>query len=530
MVPVGTDVGHRSFRDRAEHAARTRLVLATLRELDLPVTRTDGHLHLTLPGATLSVALRTSSPSGHHDLGPVMLLDGTPATHDAVVGAVLDAVGARVPAAELGDLRDRIADSVARTNRYLAAPARAGADPTRGAEQGLRLGHPLHPTPKSAEGLSDDDLTAWAPELGASFVLYHLAVAPPLVVGDGTPGPVPAAVAARLPPGWSALPMHPFQARRLAGDATLAGLVADGALRRLGPLGDPVWPTSSVRTVVDPATGASWKLPLHARLTHFVRTTPPEQARRAVDASRVVDGLGDLPAGLTVMADQAWRTLDPSVVGDPLAAELTVVDREPFPPGGPRVLAALLEEGPRGEEPPLVAEVRAVGAGAWLRRWLGVSLVPMLRLFATAGIGFEAHPQNTLVVTEGGWPVRCVLRDMEGAHVRADRLPSGLAPKSPLVYTPEEAWRRLRYHAVVNQLALLVAVLGRHTVGEAVLWRTVAAVLEELAHDPAAGPWARNLRHADTLPAKAHLLSCAGGRGEDPLYVALPNPIARAAP
>ena len=32
-----------------------------------------------------------------------------------------------------------------------------------------------------------------------------------------------------------------------------------------------------------------------------------------------------------------------------------------------------------------------------------------------------------------------------------------------------------------------------------------------------------------TLPAKAHLRSWAAGQGEDPIYVALPNPIAAAA-
>jgi siderophore synthetase component len=181
-----------------------------------------------------------------------------------------------------------------------------------------------------------------------------------------------------------------------------------------------------------------------------------------------------------------------------------------------------------------VAEVRAAGdVRAWLRRWLDVSLVPLLRLFGRAGLGFEAHPQNTLVVTDAhGWPTACWVRDLEGAHVRADRLPPGLPADSPLVYTPEEAWRRLRYHGVVNHLALLVAVLGRHTVGEEALWATVADVLGLLSDrvtDPDAAPWAEDLLTSPTLPAKAHLRSWAAGRGEEPLYVALPNPITAAA-
>jgi siderophore synthetase component len=316
----------------------------------------------------------------------------------------------------------------------------------------------------------------------------------------------------------------------LAGDPTLALLAAEGSARWLGPRGDPVWPTSSVRTVVDTVTGASWKLPLRARLTHFVRTTPPEQAQRAVDAAAVVAGLGPLPAGFGVVADRGYATLDPAVGGERLAADLTVVTRAPFPPGGPRVMAALLEDGPAGAEPPLVHDVRATGdAPAWLRRWLAVSLVPLLRVYGAHGLGFEAHPQNTLVVTDAdGWPAACWVRDLEGAHVRADRVPPGLPAGSPLVYAPEDAWRRLRYHAVVNHLALLVAVLGRHTVGEDTLWATVADVLAGM-DDPGAAPWAADLLTSPTLPAKAHLRSWAAGTGEDPLYVDVGNPIAAAA-
>ncbi|GAA4900762.1 siderophore synthetase component [Actinomycetospora succinea] len=506
-------------RARAESAARERLVASLLRELHPPAVRVGDTLVLTLPAGELAVGVASWSPTGHHRLTGEVTLDGRPATHDEVVAAVLETVSGGEPPGHLAAL---VANSVDRTTRYLDAPPRGTGDPTRDAEQSLLLGHPFHPTPKSAEGIDDADLAAWMPELGASFVLHHLAVRPDLVLAGGAPPEPPPAVAARLPEGWTALPVHPFQAGVLARDPTLALLEAEGGIRWLGPLGDPVWPTSSVRTVVDTVTGAMGKLPLRARLTHFVRTTPVEHARRAIDAATVVAGIGTLPPGFGVIADRGFVTLDPAVGGERLAADLTVISRSPFPPGGPRVLAALLEDGPHGEEPPLVAEVRSAGdVHAWLRRWLAVSLVPMLQVYETAGLGFEAHPQNTLVATDAdGWPVACWVRDLEGAHVRRDRVPEGLAQDSPLVYSPAEAWQRLRYHVVVNHVALLVAVLGRHTVGEEALWATVADVLAGLG-----GPWAGDLLTSPTLPAKAHLRSWAASRGEDPVYVDLPNPI-----
>jgi siderophore synthetase component len=518
-------------RAQAELAARERLITSVLRELDPPVARDGDVLRVTLPAGVLGVGLRSWSPTGHHRLAPEATLDTgpgpRPAAHEDVVTAVLEAVGEGEPVDRLATL---VAGSVARTARYLDAPPRDSGDPTRDAEQSLRLGHPFHPTPKSAEGLDDDDLTVWAPELGATFVLHHLALHPRVVLTGGEPAAPPPAVVACLPAGWTAVPVHPYQARVLAGDPTLARLGAEGVARWLGPLGAPVWPTSSVRTVVDPAAGVQWKLPLRARLTHFVRTVPPEQAQRAVDAAAVVAGLGPLPEGFGVLADTGFRTVDPAVGGEHLAADLTVITREPFPPGAWRVLGAVLEDGPDGHEPPLLADVRAAGdVHGWLRCWLAVSLVPLLHLFGAAGIGFEAHPQNTLVCTDSdGWPTGCLVRDLEGAHVRDDHVPPGLDPASPLVYRPDEAWRRLRYHAVVNHLTLLVAVLGRHTVGEEALWRTVAATLAAI-DDPAAAPWARDLLTTATLPAKAHLRSWAAGRGEDPLYLGIPNPIAAAA-
>ena len=75
---------------------------------------------------------------------------------------------------------------MARSARYLdRTPPGEPVTPeeiTRQAEQSLLLGHPFHPTPKSAEGISDDDLERFAPELGASFRLHYWAVAPELLV------------------------------------------------------------------------------------------------------------------------------------------------------------------------------------------------------------------------------------------------------------------------------------------------------------------------------------------------------------
>lgn len=510
---------------RARAAARERLVVCVLRELVPPCRRDGERLLVTLPTATLVLRVLTWSPSGHHRFADEVALDAghgaRPAEHDAVVGALLAAVadhlGGEGVAVDVDDLAARVAGSVGRTACFLDAAGPPATDPVRLAEQSLVRGHPFHPTPKSADGLDE----VHAPELGADFVLHRLAVAPSLLVGeDVAPGP-----------DWSTLPVHPAQDAVLRGEDALTVLAEHGDVRFLGPDDTRVYPTSSVRTVAEHATGRSWKLPLRVRITNFVRTTPVEHARRALDAARVVHRLraeGALPAGFGVLAETGWRTLDPQIVGESLAADLTVLAREAPPVGVvPLVLAGLVEDARDGGPPALHDAVDEAGGdtAAWLRAYLAVSLVPLLAVFDAHGLGFEAHPQNTLVHLERGWPTRVLVRDLEGAHVRRSRLPAGLDPASPLVYDDEEAWRRLRYHAVTNQLAVVVATLGRRPGGpdESALWGEVARVLAGVSG--AGRPWARALLDDATLPAKANLLSLAAGRGEDPRYVAVANPV-----
>jgi siderophore synthetase component len=204
----------------------------------------DGTLYVPLPaaGTALRVPVRHWSPVGHHRFGAAVLeSSGRPA--DAVTVAALLALEAAasatttpgtaygpVEAAHPGpdgpDLVARVADSVRRTAAFIAdRRARPEAPPHThpflDAEQSLLLGHPLHPTPKSREGLSDAEAGAYSPELRGAFPLHWLAVERSVLAMDsawterGRPvpadqllarlaGPVP-----DLPDGYVALPLHP---------------------------------------------------------------------------------------------------------------------------------------------------------------------------------------------------------------------------------------------------------------------------------------------------------------------------------
>ena len=533
----------------ARSAGRQRLLNAFLRERGVEVHEPGPlRIPLTATARTLIVEVRHRSLLGHHEYGDSMALEqagGEPTAleHDAFVRALLSELAA-VTQGDAGELPDQIATSIARTARYLGAgrrrPPSDARTLTRHAEQSLLRGHPFHPTPKSAEGFDDADVSRYAPELGAAFALDWFAVAAWLVTERRVaPGAwVPAALAADAPAGYALLPAHPWQARRLLGLPAFAALVGAGDVVALGPRGPEVYATSSVRTVCAPGFETSWKLPLHVRITNFVRTNPVEHVRRAADAGALVTSLaGRWPDdGFGVLLETGFRMLHPGAVGEQLAADSAVLFREhPFATTGaaPRVLAGLLEEGPGGEPPELVGCVREAGdVCEWVRSYLDISLRPLLTLFAREGVSFEAHVQNSLLSTEGGWPARFWVRDMEGASASRERLARNgtldvLPAGSPVLYDDAEAWLRLRYHAVTNQLGHVISVLGRHTEAvEETLWAVVA---DALAAWDDAEPYATQLLGAAALPAKANLVSRFSGRAERPLYVDVPNPLRAAA-
>lgn len=501
----------RSPRSRGQHAAVRRIVNAYLRENGLHDV-TEGSLTVPLPatGHVLGLTVTYASPTGHHDYAD------TP-TH--VIDMILDELERRTGFAGSRVLRAQIDGSIDRTTRYLSQPRRRyprdSVDPARESEQGVLFGHPFHPTPKSAEGFTDTDLETYAPELGVSFGLPYLAVARHLVREEGDVT-VPGDVAAAVPDGCVPIPVHPWQLRHLRRHPAVQRLFRDGSVIDLGPCGGEVYPTSSVRTVCDPAAGVTWKLPLHVRITNFLRNTPVTHLRRTSEAANAVARLPEW-AGFEVVPETGMRTLDPAAVGDDLAAEINAV-RRAGPDPRARVLAGLLDD------PTILTGYveRSGDVAEWLRRYLRIAQVPLLSAFADHGVAFEAHVQNSLLrLDDDGMPTRFLVRDMEGVAI-SRRCARELPPESPALYDDEEAWRRLCYHAVTNQLAHVIHALGRHTaVGEPRLWRVAAA---ELAQSPAADRLLR-LPH---LPAKANLLSRFTQRGERPHYVRIPNPLWKA--
>ncbi|MGZ0236213.1 IucA/IucC family protein, partial [Streptomyces sp. CPS1] len=571
----------------AQAAAVENLLRCWVRETGLRAPA-DGTLRIALPasGAGLLVPVRYWSPTGWHRFGPPRLA-GAPETAPPVDAVTLAALLTREgPATDDGDLVARVADSLRRTATFIRDRREHptdGPDLFLNAEQALLLGHPLHPTPKSREGLTEAEAALYSPESRGAFPLHWMAVAPALLATDSAwterGRPVPAGRLTRhlagtalpLPDGHTALPLHPWQAREVRHRPAVAALLDSGLLRDLGPHG-PAWhPTSSVRTVHRRGAPAMLKLSLGLRITNSRRENLRKELRRGVEVHRLLrTGLSRQWAavhpGFDIVRDPAWLAVD-DPDGRPVPGLDVVIRHNPFTPAddacclaglvSPRPLAEPAPHAAAEGQPPamrsrlsvLVARLavrtgrpRAAVATEWFLRYLEQVVRPVFWLDAEAGVALEAHQQNTLVLLDGdGWPAGGRYRDNQGYYFRdsrraelAARLP-GIGEHSDTFVADEVADERLAYYLAVNNVLGLIGAFGsQHLADERLLLAAFRRFLAGLATGPAAlrTPVPGRLLDSPTLRCKANLLTRLHGMDElvgpvdtQSVYVTIDNPL-----
>ncbi|MFF4115696.1 IucA/IucC family protein [Streptomyces sp. NPDC001714] len=636
---TGDLLEHPDPHTAAQAAAVENLLRCWVRETNLPAPDT-GTLRIPLPasGTALITPIRHWSPTGWHRFGPPRLT-GAPDTAppvDAVTLAALftretttgpagtadradagsdhaedspghagsspgytkgtaahprgtagHAVGGAPGSAwatpDNADLVARVADSLRRTATFIAdrrARPADGPDRFLAAEQALLLGHPLHPTPKSRDGLTESEARLYSPELRGSFPLHWIAIASSLLATDsawterGRPVPAPhlmerlAGTALPLPDGCAAaLPLHPWQAREIGHRPETAALLDAGLLRDLGPLGDPWHPTSSVRTVHRTGAPAMLKLSLGLRITNSRRDNLRKELHRGVEVHRLLrTGLAKqwqaAHPGFDIVRDPAWLAVD-GLDGRPAPGLDVVIRHNPFTPADdvscvaglvtPRPLDVPTADGrPRPYRSRLARVVsrlaertgRPVGAvsAEWFLRYLEQVVRPVLWLDSEAGIALEAHQQNTLLLLDAdGWPAGGRYRDNQGYYFRESRradldarLP-GLGEHSDTFVSDEVTDERFAYYLGINNVLGLIGAFGSQRLADE---RLLLAAFRRFLTDVAAGP-ARlrsslpgHLLDSPVLRCKANLLTRLHGLDElvgpvdtQSVYVTITNPL-----
>lgn len=578
-LPGGPDPLERTDAYAAADAASIESLLRCwVRETGLTEPR-DGVLRVPLPasGSGFDVQVRHWSATGHHRFGTVRLAlaDQVPLT--AVCLAALLAREAGTDPAGSGDLVGRVADSARRTAAFIAdrrarPAAPAGTDPFLESEQALILGHPLHPTPKGREGLSEAEARAYSPELRGSFPLHWFAVDRSLLATDsawterGRTIPAEQLLAGlagpglELPDGAAALPLHPWQAREVRNRPEVQDLIAAGRLRDLGPLGGPWHPTSSVRTVYRSGAPAMLKLSLALRITNSRRENLRKELLRGTEVHRLLrSGIAErwraAHPGFDIVRDPAWLAVN-APGGEPLQGLDVVLRHNPFGPGDQAHCVAGLTS-PRpwpGQGAPALrsrladltgrlaartGRPPAAVATEWFLRYLDAVVLPVLWLDGEAGIALEAHQQNTLVLLDAdGWPSGGRYRDNQGYYFREShraalerRLP-GVGSESDTFVADETADERFAYYLGINNVLGLIGAFGSQGLADEQLLLAAFRRFLGRAATTGASRLPEQLLGAATLRCKANLLTRLHGLDElvgpvdtQSVYVTIRNPL-----
>ncbi|NVK14696.1 MAG: siderophore biosynthesis protein [Rhodobacteraceae bacterium] len=523
--------------------------------------------------ARLRVRITYFSATGPHRFGPAQILfDGSSTWHSAPPVQVLTLIAqecfARLNSRDAGQLpeflRGLFNSNAGIEQNLIRHAGKPDPDGFLSAEQALTFGHWLHPTPKSRDGLTNWQQTAYAPEYAGEFRLTFFAADKTLVT-EGSAHQTPADMlrqipgldgAFRLRPDEVLIPAHPLQAQMLRLDPEVQALLATGRLRDLGEAGCAFTATSSLRTLY--AANCPWmlKFSVPVRLTNSLRVTKHNELETGALMARLLNHLDAGGPRFRILNDPAYLTLtlpgrresgfevifrDNPFMG---AAgngiyNLAALTADPLP-GRTALLTSLIQRlaAERGEAP-------AETARLWFDAYLTCMLDPVLDLYDRHGIALEAHQQNSLLDLSTGLPSRGFYRDNQGYFIAEDALPrlSALEPsleqQPALVYPRAHINERMAYYLVINQIFAVIRRLGCDGLAPEPdlllqLRRRLTTAASRLSG--AGADFARYLLTAPALSAKANLLTRARNvdeletQAQEGLFLQMPNPIAAVQP
>ncbi|MCS1352739.1 IucA/IucC family siderophore biosynthesis protein [Mechercharimyces sp. CAU 1602] len=442
------------------------------------------------------------------------------------------------------------------------------------AEQSLVFGHLLHPTPKSRQGISDGEQRLYAPELKGHHSMHYFRAHHSIVQEDSTlEVSASEAIKAELrrddtiTTAWkekflqtddeyAIIPVHPLQAKHVLQDKAVQTLMEQGLLQDLGRLGRAYAPTSSLRTVYHRDARFMLKGSIPIKITNSVRLNKMKELERGVEVTRILESkigkeLYQHHPAFRIVKDPAYITI--KIAGREESGFEMVLRENPFAEGNDQsvsLVAGLCQDAMELGSSRLAVIMKELAKSEgrstsevseeWFKKYLAISLEPMMWLYMTYGIALEAHQQNSVVELENGYPSRFYYRDNQGYYYCESTFPSlqeavpGINEKSYTMCKDEVADERLRYYLFMNHLVGLINAFGvAELVAEERLLEMVAFSLQKwMPHNRKPSTLLQSLLEQEVIPCKANLLTrlydmdeLVGPMESQSVYVDVINPI-----
>lgn len=399
-------------------------------------------------------------------------------------------------------------------------------------EQLSTEGHNLHPCGRTRLGWDLDDLLAYDQESPSTRVQF-VAIRRDCHVGEDM-GALLRDAYPQLPDsddGYVLQPVHPWQLKHVL-RTRYADEFTDGRIREVGDVTIGAAPTTALRTLLlEPdrdGVRRYLKLSLDILVTSTRRSISVASTRNGPPISRALEQLITddrvliMPevAGAAMIGVRDGAAIVRAGLGGRVDSMMVAIPGSALPAispvSGRTILADTVERSG-------LTALNFIDAYARL-------LLPQALVLLDAGIGLEAHLQNSIPIFADGMPRRMAFRDCGGLRINPARLAAhgveiDLWPGSVIATDDQAVVRaKLGYTALQAHLGeLILRLIDSHGLDEQAAWRRVRDIVNAVYDELGLDEGDREFLLAPTMPHKALVRMRMQDAGD--VYVPVPNPL-----
>jgi N2-citryl-N6-acetyl-N6-hydroxylysine synthase len=303
------------------------------------------------------------------------------------------------------------------------------------AEQALFVGHAFHPAPKGRDGFTFEDSLLYSPEGAGAFALKWFWVSNEIVYEKHSSGFEDFNWMTNLlgkwpPKGFSAFPMHPWQAKKILSMNLIQDYMKKGLILEVQHEGSLWYPTTSMRTIFQAEAHYMLKFSLDVKLTNSVRHLMEHELIRGLQVHEVFSTpkgkeFTQYNSAFNVIFEPVYMAIkDPD--GNPVQETYVMGRENPFQNESEEniVLAVLTQDHPEFKTTLIRDHIEQYAkinhfsleksACVWFKEFLNVAVNPLLNAQSEYGILLGAHQQNLILTLKDHLPVKSYFRDCHG--------------------------------------------------------------------------------------------------------------------